>query len=91
MKINIYSIIKPSKDEFDVLIKEFIKMSSKYAKVEVFYIFNKITRFLNQKTQQLRSSEPKSDRFRSSLQFPPQHHPISYSLNRGEMVFSLRN
>ena len=40
-KINIYSIIKPSKDEFDVLIKEFIKMSSKYAKVEVFYIFNK--------------------------------------------------
>ena len=41
MKINIYSIIKPSKDEFDVLIKEFIKMSSKYAKVEVFYIFNK--------------------------------------------------
>ena len=41
MKINIYAIIKPSKDEFDVLIKEFIKMSSKYAKVEVFYIFNK--------------------------------------------------
>ena len=40
MKINIYSIIKPSKDEFDVLIKDFIKMSSKYAKVEVFYIFN---------------------------------------------------
>jgi 23S rRNA (pseudouridine1915-N3)-methyltransferase len=40
-KINIYSIIKPSKDEFDVLIKEFIKMSSKYSKVEVFYIFNK--------------------------------------------------
>lgn len=41
-KINIYSIIKPSKDEFDVLIKEFIKMSSKYAKVEVFYILIKI-------------------------------------------------
>ena len=41
MKINIYAIIKPSKDEFDILIKEFIKMSSKYAKVEVFYIFNK--------------------------------------------------
>ena len=40
-KINIYSIVKPSKDEFDTLIKEFIKMSSKYAKVEVFYIFNK--------------------------------------------------
>ena len=41
MKINIYSIVKPSKDEFDVLIKDFIKMSSKYAKVEVHYIFNK--------------------------------------------------
>ena len=41
MKINIYSIVKPSKDEFDILIKEFIKMSSKYAKVEVNYIFNK--------------------------------------------------
>ena len=41
MKINIYSIIKPSKDEFDSIIQEFIKMSSKYAKVEVFYIFNK--------------------------------------------------
>ena len=41
MKINIYSIVKPSADDFDKLIKEFIKMSSKYAKVEVFYIFNK--------------------------------------------------
>ena len=41
MKINIYSIIKPSKDEFDSIIQEFLKMSSKYAKVEVFYIFNK--------------------------------------------------
>ncbi|APW64904.1 23S rRNA (pseudouridine(1915)-N(3))-methyltransferase RlmH [Poseidonibacter parvus] len=41
MKINIYSIVKPSKDQFDDLIKEFIKMSSKYAKVEVHYIFNK--------------------------------------------------
>ena len=41
VKINIYSIVKPSKDEFDILIKEFIKMSSKYAKVEVHYIFNK--------------------------------------------------
>ena len=41
MKINIYSIIKPSKDEFDSIIQEFIKMSSKYAKVEVHYIFNK--------------------------------------------------
>ena len=41
MKINIYSIIKPSKDEFDSIIQEFIKISSKYAKVEVFYVFNK--------------------------------------------------
>ncbi|MDZ7817988.1 MAG: 23S rRNA (pseudouridine(1915)-N(3))-methyltransferase RlmH [Aliarcobacter sp.] len=41
-KINIYSIVKPAKDEFDTLIKEFIKMSSKYAKVEVHYIFNKL-------------------------------------------------
>lgn len=41
VKINIYSIVKPSKDQFDDLIKEFIKMSSKYAKVEVHYIFNK--------------------------------------------------
>jgi len=41
MKINIYSIVKPSKDDFDALIKDFIKMSSKYAKVEVHYIFNK--------------------------------------------------
>lgn len=40
MKINIYSIVKPTNDDFDKLIKEFIKMSSKYAKVEVFYIFN---------------------------------------------------
>jgi len=41
MKINIYSIVKPSKDSFDILIKEFVKMSSKYAKVELIYIFNK--------------------------------------------------
>lgn len=41
MKINIYAIIKPSRDDFDTLIKDFIKMSSKYAKVEVHYIFNK--------------------------------------------------
>lgn len=40
-KINIYSIVKPTKDDFDTLIKDFIKMSSKYAKVEVHYIFNK--------------------------------------------------
>lgn len=41
MKINIYTIAKPSKDDFDTLIKEFIKMSSKFAKVEFHYIFNK--------------------------------------------------
>jgi 23S rRNA (pseudouridine1915-N3)-methyltransferase len=41
MKINIYSIVKPSKDDFDRIINEFIKMSSKYAKVQVHYIFNK--------------------------------------------------
>ncbi|AXX86351.1 23S rRNA (pseudouridine(1915)-N(3))-methyltransferase RlmH [Malaciobacter marinus] len=41
MKINIYSIMKPSNDEFDKLTKEFIKMSLKYAKVEIHYIFNK--------------------------------------------------
>lgn len=41
MKINVYAIMKPSNDEFEKLIKEFIKMSSKYAKVEAHYIFNK--------------------------------------------------
>lgn len=40
-KINIYSIVKPSNDDFDALIKEFIKMSSKYAKVENICVFNK--------------------------------------------------
>ncbi|UTJ07087.1 23S rRNA (pseudouridine(1915)-N(3))-methyltransferase RlmH [Arcobacter roscoffensis] len=40
-KINIYTIAKPSKDEFDKLVSEFNKMSSKYAKVELHYIFNK--------------------------------------------------
>ncbi len=41
MKINIYAIVKPSKDEFDKLSNEFIKMCSKYAKVEVHSVFNK--------------------------------------------------
>lgn len=40
-KINIYSIVKPSNDDFDALIKEFMKMSSKYAKVENICVFNK--------------------------------------------------
>lgn len=41
MTINIYQIAKVSKDDFDPLIKTFIKMSSKYAKVEVHNLFNK--------------------------------------------------
>ncbi len=41
MKINIYTIQKPATDNFEQIIKEFVKMSSKYAKVEVHYIFNK--------------------------------------------------
>ncbi len=41
MKINIYSIVKPSKDEFNNLSNEFIKMCSKFAKVEIHAIFNK--------------------------------------------------
>ncbi len=41
MKINIYAIVKPTKDEFDKISQEFIKMCSKYAKVEVYSIFNK--------------------------------------------------
>ncbi|PIF03531.1 MAG: 23S rRNA (pseudouridine(1915)-N(3))-methyltransferase RlmH, partial [Arcobacter sp.] len=41
MKINIYTILKPSSDNFDKIIQDFIKMSSKYAKIKVHYIFNK--------------------------------------------------
>lgn len=40
-KINIYYIAKPAKDEFDTIINEFIKMSSKYATLKVNCIFNK--------------------------------------------------
>ena len=40
-KINIYAIVKPNKDEFEVLSNEFIKMCSKFAKVEVHQVFNK--------------------------------------------------
>jgi len=40
-KINIYSIAKTSNDEFDKIASEFIKMSSKYAKVDTFNMFNK--------------------------------------------------
>lgn len=41
LKINIYSIAKSVNDEFDLISKEFIKMSLKYAKVETFNLFNK--------------------------------------------------
>lgn len=41
IKINIYQIVKKSNDHFEPIIKEFIKMSSKYANVEVHSLFNK--------------------------------------------------
>lgn len=41
MKINIYQIAKNDKDEYEPLIKNFIKMSSKYAQVEIHNMFNK--------------------------------------------------
>ncbi|MCK5111109.1 MAG: 23S rRNA (pseudouridine(1915)-N(3))-methyltransferase RlmH [Arcobacteraceae bacterium] len=41
MKINIYQIAKNDKDEFEPLISNFIKMSKKYAKVEIHNLFNK--------------------------------------------------
>lgn len=41
MKINIFQIAKSSNDEFDKIINDFIKMSSKYAKVEIHNLFNK--------------------------------------------------
>lgn len=41
MQINIYQIVKKTDDEFDVIIKNFIKMSSKYATVQVHSLFNK--------------------------------------------------
>jgi len=40
-KINIYSIAKSVNDEFDTISKDFIKMSSKYAKVQSFNMFDK--------------------------------------------------
>lgn len=40
-KINIYYIAKPARDEFDTIINEFVKMSSKYATLKVHCIFNK--------------------------------------------------
>ncbi len=41
MKINIYAIVKSKNNDFDKLNKEFIKMCSKYAKIEVYYVFDK--------------------------------------------------
>ena len=41
IKINIYQIAKNDKDEFSPLITNFIKMSSKYAKIEIHNLFNK--------------------------------------------------
>lgn len=40
-KINIYQIAKSSNDAFEPIVNEFIKMSSKYAKVEIHNLFNK--------------------------------------------------
>ena len=40
-KINIYQIAKSSKDDYEPIIKDFIKMSSKYSKVQIFNLFNK--------------------------------------------------
>lgn len=41
MKVNIYSIAKPSNDEFDKIAKDLIRNSSKFAKIETHTIFNK--------------------------------------------------
>ena len=41
MTINIYQIAKNDKDEFDPIVQNFIKMSKKFAKVEVHNMFNK--------------------------------------------------
>jgi len=41
MNINIYQIVKKSNDNFEPLIKEFIKMSSRWANIEVHSLFNK--------------------------------------------------
>ncbi|MEA3315189.1 MAG: 23S rRNA (pseudouridine(1915)-N(3))-methyltransferase RlmH [Campylobacterota bacterium] len=41
MKINIYQIVKKSDDKFEPIVQEFIKMTSKWAKVEIHNMFNK--------------------------------------------------
>jgi len=40
-KINIYQIAKSSNDEFNKIVDNFIKMSSKYSKIEIHNLFNK--------------------------------------------------
>ncbi len=40
MKINIYQIAKNDKDEFEPIVNNFIKMASKYAKIEIHNLFN---------------------------------------------------
>lgn len=40
MKINIYQVAKNNKDEFEPIINSFIRMSSKYAKIEIYNLFN---------------------------------------------------
>jgi 23S rRNA (pseudouridine1915-N3)-methyltransferase len=41
MKINIYQIAKNDKDDFEPIVKNFIKMATKYAKIEIHNLFNK--------------------------------------------------
>ena len=41
MTINIYQIAKNDKDEYEPIVKNFLKMSRKYANVQVFNMFNK--------------------------------------------------
>ena len=41
MTINIYQIAKNTKDDFEPIINDLIKMSSKYAKVNIHNLFNK--------------------------------------------------
>jgi 23S rRNA (pseudouridine1915-N3)-methyltransferase len=40
MNINIYQIAKNDKDEYDLIVKDFIKMSKKYANIKLFNLFN---------------------------------------------------
>ena len=66
-KINIYSIAKSNNDEFDLISNDFIKMSSKYAKVESFNMFNKkISKA--QMIGQIESQQAYTDTFMSHMQ-----------------------